>query len=328
MDAPGERLIAKMWESLVDKGIGGILAPWQEKRLSRARIDLKREEMLIIAKAEQEIELMKSREVSAFLIDGPKVKSRRVEPTISDISITEIAKSVDISESVRKEINVARAIIVAEDDLVKENIDPIDKPIDEDWIYMWRDNAGRVSSEQLQTLWGQILAGEVKNPGTYSLRTLDFLRGITKEEADLITEVAKYVVGDTIYLVDTNFFKESGVTFTVFLALQDIGLLSGVGNKIGVTLQVEEGGGLDILDTLDGRAIHLSSQTRITPNQFVIYNLTKLGSEVFNIGEFKTDEDYINELAKCFKQRNYKVEISRKHRHPEGATIYSDYVEL
>lgn len=56
MEAPGERLITKMWESLIDKGIGGILAPWQEKRLARARSEIKREEMLIVAKAEREIE--------------------------------------------------------------------------------------------------------------------------------------------------------------------------------------------------------------------------------------------------------------------------------
>ena len=41
MEAPGEKLIIKLWESIADKGIGSLLKPWQIRREGRASIDLK-----------------------------------------------------------------------------------------------------------------------------------------------------------------------------------------------------------------------------------------------------------------------------------------------
>lgn len=41
MDIPGEKLVIKMWESLIDKGVGGVLQPWQERRVGECRLELK-----------------------------------------------------------------------------------------------------------------------------------------------------------------------------------------------------------------------------------------------------------------------------------------------
>jgi hypothetical protein len=46
----------------------------------------------------------------------------------------------------------------------------------------------------MQELWGRILSGEVTKPGSYSLKTLEFMRNITKSDADLIVEMAKLAV--------------------------------------------------------------------------------------------------------------------------------------
>ena len=47
-----------------------------------------------------------------------------------------------------------------------------------------------MSSEELQTLWGRVLAGEIKSPGTFSLRTLEFLKNTSHEEALKIAKLA------------------------------------------------------------------------------------------------------------------------------------------
>ena len=47
------KLMEKMWDSLFDKGIGGLLKPWQMRREAKASIDIKTEEMLKIAQAER-----------------------------------------------------------------------------------------------------------------------------------------------------------------------------------------------------------------------------------------------------------------------------------
>ncbi|MFZ4702978.1 MAG: DUF2806 domain-containing protein [Candidatus Methylumidiphilus sp.] len=45
-----------------------------------------------------------------------------------------------------------------------------------------------------------MLAGEVKSPGNYSIRTLEFLRGLSKEEAEIISKMAGYVIQDRIII--------------------------------------------------------------------------------------------------------------------------------
>lgn len=55
VEAPGEKLIIKLWETLIDKGIGSLLRPWQIKRDGRARSEVRREELLMLAQAESEV---------------------------------------------------------------------------------------------------------------------------------------------------------------------------------------------------------------------------------------------------------------------------------
>ena len=103
--------------------------------------------------------------------------------------------------------------------------DPSVKNIEDDWLYAWRENAGRVSSEELQKLWGQVLAGEVKNPGSCSLRAMDFLRALSKQEAQLINKIAPFNMYDFIPKHNMNLFLEKiGVTYYDLMNLQNIGI--------------------------------------------------------------------------------------------------------
>ena len=52
----GEKLLIKLWDSIIDKGIGGLLTPWQILRTSDARIEARRRETLLMADAEQKAE--------------------------------------------------------------------------------------------------------------------------------------------------------------------------------------------------------------------------------------------------------------------------------
>ncbi len=48
MDCPGEKLLIKMWESLVDKGVCGLLKPWQMRREGEALRECQRKDKLMI----------------------------------------------------------------------------------------------------------------------------------------------------------------------------------------------------------------------------------------------------------------------------------------
>lgn len=46
MNWPGEGLLIKLWETLMDKGIGGLLKPWQIKREAKAQFQARRLEIV------------------------------------------------------------------------------------------------------------------------------------------------------------------------------------------------------------------------------------------------------------------------------------------
>lgn len=78
-----------------------------------------------------------------------------------------------MANAVRGEINSSIALLYAEEQLSNDSQVPPPETVDDDWFNTWRDYAGRVSAEKMQRLWGSVLAGEIKSPGQYSLRTLE-----------------------------------------------------------------------------------------------------------------------------------------------------------
>src|SRR4051812_1141964 len=60
MDWPGEKLVTRLWDTVADKGIGGLLKPWQIRREGRAHIDVRRQELLVLAQATKDVEEIKS----------------------------------------------------------------------------------------------------------------------------------------------------------------------------------------------------------------------------------------------------------------------------
>lgn len=69
--------------------------------------------------------------------------------------------------------------------------DIADEKPDEDWITRFFSSAKDISSEQMQDLWGRVLAGEIKKPGSYSLKTLEFLRNVTTSDAAALEHLGK-----------------------------------------------------------------------------------------------------------------------------------------
>ncbi len=64
---------------------------------------------------------------------------------------------------------------------------------DDDWINRFFENCQDVGDDDMQTIWGKILAGEVARPGSYSTFTITTLKGLGRKEAELFTEYCTYV---------------------------------------------------------------------------------------------------------------------------------------
>src|SRR5690606_25427708 len=118
----------------------------------------------------------------------------------------------------------------AADDLRNEQ-SVTDEPLDEDWKTRFFNIAEDISNEEMQSLWGKILAGEIKQPKSYSLRTLELLKNLSKEEAEVFTKFAQLRIttanNNVIYNEDHGEFLKSefGITFLDRLLLTELGLI-------------------------------------------------------------------------------------------------------
>jgi len=66
-------------------------------------------------------------------------------------------------------------------------------PVEQDWVSRFLEDCQDVSNEDMQTVWGRILAGEVAKPGTFSYRTLFAVKMLRPEVANLFTRLCSFV---------------------------------------------------------------------------------------------------------------------------------------
>ena len=64
-----------------------------------------------------------------------------------------------------------------------------EEKVNEDWITRFFNTIEDINNEQLQQLWAKILAGEIKQPNSYSLRTLELIKNLTIKEEELFSKI-------------------------------------------------------------------------------------------------------------------------------------------
>lgn len=106
---------------------------------------------------------------------------------------------------------------------IQDNEDPEFTGASEDFLSRWKSEAKHFSTEEARAIWGRVLAEEVNAPGSISLRTIDSIRNLSKEEASHFNEACKYVLLDN-YLVDNQ--KGTPISTQAFSAIRDAGLIA------------------------------------------------------------------------------------------------------
>lgn len=116
-----------------------------------------------------------------------------------------------------------------------ENVD--NTPVDEDWIIDFFNKSQDISNEMMQQIWAQILTKEVTKPGSFSLRTLNVVKMMNKNDAELFSFVSNFFVKlDSNYMflssIDSKsklmmeFYKKNQVYRNKIIQLENLGLLN------------------------------------------------------------------------------------------------------
>lgn len=318
----GDKLLGKLWDTVTKGGIGSLASPWQTRRQGRANVDARRDELLVLAQTEVDVAEIKAgkkkltadRKLISLVqpdTDTPLVelKSGKIEPYFSLDELHKNAEARIEAQHIQEQVNLTKAVLFAEEELENNFTEASDDEVDADWFVRWRDCAEKVSNEDLQRLWAKALAGEVASPGTYSLRTLEFIKNISQAEAREISKLAPYVIDGLVYKAPC--LESNGLNFAYLLEMDDLGILSGVkGGGLKVTLSSR------IRDKFEQMLLH-NSQVLLIKHEmnnkkvsFECYKVTKLGCEVLRLGVFPMMGQYLEEVGTKAKQQGFEVVIA------------------
>lgn len=148
--------ISKLIEA-VSQGIGAIYEPTKIRRKAKAQADAS------LIKARGDIE-----------------KQELLKRAFNRLAFQEMGRQENI-ENIIKIAAASLPGVVSED------------PVDKDWISRFFDECKDVSNEDLQKIWGRILAGEVAKPGSCSRKTLAILKDLSQDDAELFINFCSYI---------------------------------------------------------------------------------------------------------------------------------------
>lgn len=175
----------------------------------------------IYQEAQEGIDTIKGRSLVNMALAEEVARQAKADP-----QVMEIARLRYLGEEYRKQENLHKIAVAMQEELSQEG-EPAAEPeteVEDDWLNVFSRFAGDASSERMQKLWGRVLAGEFRAPGSFSLQTLRFVSELDQPLAETFRRVARLAVLD--FVVKDESFKR-GQPFRDVLDLEEAGLLSG-----------------------------------------------------------------------------------------------------
>ena len=299
-----EKIITKFCE-VIKRGIGKVYEPIYIERIAKARA----KEIEIVSKTiNDNIDLLIKYENDAITIDSS--------------STEEILKRANIRikyNALRKQRNIDSIIVKAYNEFDNEEYITNQK-VDQDWVLNFFENAGYISDEHIQEIWSKILIGEIKNPNTYTLRTLNILKNMTSFEANLYEKIIPFIFYEKenpfIYN-DIELLEKYGLEFNELIKLEDCGLIS---LNVGVSINFK-----DIKNYIYNKnyVIVINGEKNLG-----IYRITESGKQILNLikNNICSNDKYFLEIGEKLKKDNSGILINayKIYKHDKNGIEYDD----
>lgn len=289
---------------VVSHGIGALSKPYLIKKTA----DAKAYEIKVIAESikgnQESLKQIgyQDEKLSLTSLDGESIKN---ELTLEERT----QQRIDFKEQKRQK-NIENITQKAAEQLEGEK-SVSDEPVDEDWTTRFFDYAEDISNEEMQELWGRILAGEVKRPKSYSLRTLDILRNLSKNEAEVFMKFARLAIhsGGASFIL--NFQNEKlleekyKLRFNDRLLLEELGFITANDLQFKIS-KTEDKKGQQVF--ISGNICIVQEKLENKPEQQLqVLVFTKIGQELLNMVRSTPDLDYIQLIAAKLNRINGPV---------------------
>jgi hypothetical protein len=287
----------------VSDALGGVLAPWQTKRIADA------EGRAAIIRAQADAQVKQIQSVAAI--------------EVSDLQRRAALRWV--AEETRHQANM-ESITAQAIPLLDEGAKP--EGMNDDWMSLFLHECRHTSEAEMQALWAKVLAGEANSPGAFSKRTLATLASLSQAEAFLFRSVCSFMVRlertyeespqPIIFDCDDVIYQIEGLSLIPLAGLSGAGLISHTRFQHQMPLSADEqvrGTYFDGEFTL--RINPRSASPLYLPMGEVI--LTPAGEELATICQSGPVAGFLNHLRQTWSDSGVEMDIVRRTSQDEYA---------
>lgn len=210
-----------------------------------------------------------------------------------------------LAESIRQEENLENVIEISKKELQSaEQVS--EEPIDEDWITRFFEIAKDVRSEDMQFIWGKILAGEIAKPKSFSLRTLETIRNINADEAKLFEKILPFTIGcsGNLFvpkdLLDLTDYK---ITYGHIIRLDEFGFINSTGATAPLSIPANCNRAVIMNTNREVLTVSNLSGSGIS-SSIPVFPFTQAAIELMNILDRPSNQSFFVQYVKRIHERS------------------------
>lgn len=263
-----------------------------------------------------------------LLISSPKSKDIPIE---IDFPLEERIQERLNHKEIQKQFNIESVTSYAAEQLANEP-EIENTPINEDWKTRFFSIAEDISNDEMQALWGRILAGEIKKPKSYSLRTLELLKNISKEDAECFMKFGELAITSdgTSFIIDFNKAKlleeKYNLKFEERLLLSELGILTAT--DLHYKLYQNDNNDTEAVFTTGKYCIVVKRKKGTPQTNIPVLAFTKLGNELLQLIDRKPQLDYLQLFASKIKQPNITIQYATILNVNDGLINHTGLIDI
>lgn len=173
-----------------------------------------------------------------------------------------------------------------------------DDTIEQEWTHRFINAVSYVCAEPLQDIWATVLASKVRNPGSVSLRTLELLKNLSLQEAELFRKIIPFVFvreNDCFLWASGGILESFNIRFKDILLLDECGLIQAADTSLTFRRASRSCYDTAFHNTRDLTFFHMHPEfPRIRVRQ---YPLTHVGRELYRILRGEPDHDFMKAVV-------------------------------
>jgi hypothetical protein len=248
----------------------------------------------------------------------------RTDPEYARAAATKFAHKI-----IRERVNVDQISEIAAANLKSEPLtianddrDMEAPPISEDWLNAFESEAAQMSSEQMQILLGKILAGEIRRPTSYSIKTIKLMAQLDNRAAAFFSLLCSLSISVRVpnlnIVIDarvvsmgnagSNSLQAYGLGFDALNILQEYGLIiSAYNSYMDYRMAVVHDGNVSL------PMVYQNAQWALLPKvappvphqEFNVHGVafSRSGKELLSIVDIKTNAKYTEAFNNFFDQQ-------------------------